>query len=38
MTSSPPEGKPIYRCLTGADDDQFCMAPRRSLSTACAAK
>jgi len=24
MASSPPDGKLIYRCLTGPDDDQFC--------------
>jgi hypothetical protein len=32
MTSSPPEGKPIYRCLTGADDDQFCKRVSEALA------
>ncbi|MEO6388162.1 MAG: DUF1737 domain-containing protein [Croceibacterium sp.] len=24
MSRRPPDGKPLYRCLTGRDDDQFC--------------
>ena len=24
MTSTPPDGRPIYRCLTGNDDRAFC--------------
>ncbi|MXO65941.1 DUF1737 domain-containing protein [Altericroceibacterium endophyticum] len=24
MSTTPPDGKPIYRCLTGPDDDKFC--------------
>lgn len=24
MSSTPPDGKLIYRCLTGPDDDKFC--------------
>ncbi|MBW8784588.1 MAG: DUF1737 domain-containing protein [Novosphingobium sp.] len=24
MSSTPPDGKPTYRCLTGKDDHAFC--------------
>ena len=32
MTSSPPDGKPTYRCLTGPDDDQFCRRVSEALA------
>jgi hypothetical protein len=32
MTSSPPDGKPVYRCLTGPDDDKFCKRVSEALA------
>jgi hypothetical protein len=32
MASSPPDGKPIYRCLTGPDDDKFCRRVSEALA------
>lgn len=30
--SSPPDGRPIYRCLTGPDDDAFCKRVSQALA------
>lgn len=32
MTTSPPEGKPVYRLLTGKDDDAFCKRVSEALA------
>ena len=32
MASSPPDGKPAYRCLTGPDDDKFCKRVSEALA------
>jgi hypothetical protein len=32
MATSPPEGKPLYRCLTGPDDDKFCQRVSEALA------
>lgn len=32
MTTTPPDGKPIYRCLTGPDDDAFCKRVSQALA------
>lgn len=32
MTTSPPDDKPIYRCLTGPDDDAFCKRVSQALA------
>lgn len=32
MTSSPPDNKPIYRLLTGKDDDSFCKRVSEALA------
>jgi hypothetical protein len=32
MSTTPPEGKPIYRLLTGKDDDQFCRRVSEALA------
>ena len=30
--TTPPEGKPVYRCLTGPDDDAFCKRVSQALA------
>jgi hypothetical protein len=32
MTTTPPEGKPVYRCLTGPDDNAFCHRVSQALA------
>ncbi len=32
MSKSPPEGKPVYRLLTGKDDDAFCKRVSQALA------
>lgn len=32
MNKSPPEGKPVYRLLTGKDDDAFCKRVSQALA------
>ncbi|MXP26069.1 DUF1737 domain-containing protein [Altererythrobacter indicus] len=31
MSTTPPDGKPIYRCITGPDDDTFCKRVSQAL-------
>jgi len=31
MNTTPPDGKPIYRCLTGKDDHAFCVRVSEAL-------
>ncbi|MES2291427.1 MAG: DUF1737 domain-containing protein [Pseudomonadota bacterium] len=32
MSKSPPDGKPVYRLLTGKDDDAFCKRVSQALA------
>lgn len=32
MSTSPPDGKPVYRLLTGKDDDAFCKRVSQALA------
>lgn len=32
MSATPPEDRPIYRCLTGPDDDAFCKRVSQALA------